>query len=120
MFSRSVRPCARRLSPPKASGRATAADRDWMTWRPCAWARCECVGALYSDAPLPAGLESLVGMGMNRVKVALAVALAPDATGREHLAEGVPGSRRRPRVAGTSKSVEHLPPSRPSVPFHQV
>ena len=30
----------------------------------------------YSDAPLPVGLDSLVGMGMNRVKLAIAVALA--------------------------------------------
>jgi len=30
----------------------------------------------YSDAPLPAGLESLVGMGMNRVKIAIVIALA--------------------------------------------
>ena len=30
----------------------------------------------YSDAPLPPGLESLVGMGMNRVKLAISVALA--------------------------------------------
>jgi DNA-binding HxlR family transcriptional regulator len=30
----------------------------------------------YSDAPLPAGLEGLVGLGMNRVKLAIAVALA--------------------------------------------
>lgn len=30
----------------------------------------------YSDAPLPAGLDALVGMGMNRVKLAIAVALA--------------------------------------------
>lgn len=30
----------------------------------------------YSDAPLPAELESLVGMGLNRVKLAIAVALA--------------------------------------------
>ena len=29
----------------------------------------------YSDAPLPAGLESLVGMGMNRVKIAIVIAL---------------------------------------------
>ena len=30
----------------------------------------------YSDAPLPVGLDALVGMGMNRVKLAIAVALA--------------------------------------------
>jgi hypothetical protein len=30
----------------------------------------------YSDAPLPVGLDSLVGMGMNRVKLAITVALA--------------------------------------------
>lgn len=30
----------------------------------------------YSDAPLPVGLDSLVGMGMNRVKLAIVVALA--------------------------------------------
>lgn len=30
----------------------------------------------YSDAPLPVGLDPLVGMGMNRVKLAIAVALA--------------------------------------------
>lgn len=30
----------------------------------------------YSDAPLPVGLDSLVGLGMNRVKLAIAVALA--------------------------------------------
>ena len=30
----------------------------------------------YSDAPLPAGLDALVGMGMNRVKIAIAIALA--------------------------------------------
>jgi DNA-binding transcriptional ArsR family regulator len=30
----------------------------------------------YSDAPLPDGLDALVGMGMNRVKLAIAVALA--------------------------------------------
>jgi DNA-binding MarR family transcriptional regulator len=30
----------------------------------------------YSDAPLPAGLDALTGMGMNRVKIAIAVALA--------------------------------------------
>ena len=33
----------------------------------------------YSDAPLPAGLESLVGMGMNRVKIAIVIALAASA-----------------------------------------
>ena len=30
----------------------------------------------YSDAPLPVELDALVGMGMNRVKLAIAVALA--------------------------------------------
>lgn len=30
----------------------------------------------YSDAPLPVGLDGLVGMGMNRVKLAIAVTLA--------------------------------------------
>lgn len=35
----------------------------------------------YSDAPLPVGLDSLVGMGMNRVKLAIVVALA-EAGGR--------------------------------------
>ena len=30
----------------------------------------------YSDAPLPVGLDALVGMGTNRVKMAIAVALA--------------------------------------------
>lgn len=30
----------------------------------------------YSDAPLPVGLDALVGMGMNRVKIAIVVALA--------------------------------------------
>jgi DNA-binding HxlR family transcriptional regulator len=30
----------------------------------------------YSDAPLPVGLDGLVGMGMNRVKLAIVVALA--------------------------------------------
>ena len=30
----------------------------------------------YSDAPIPVGLDALVGMGMNRVKLAIAVALA--------------------------------------------
>ena len=30
----------------------------------------------YSDAPLPVGLDALVGIGMNRVKLAIAVALA--------------------------------------------
>ncbi len=30
----------------------------------------------YSDAPLPSELDALVGMGMNRVKLAIAVALA--------------------------------------------
>ena len=30
----------------------------------------------YSDAPLPDGLDALVGMGMNRVKIAIVVALA--------------------------------------------
>ena len=29
----------------------------------------------YSDAPLPVGLDALVGMGMNRVKLAIVVAL---------------------------------------------
>jgi len=32
----------------------------------------------YSDAPLPAGLDALTGMGMNRVKIAIAVALTAD------------------------------------------
>ena len=30
----------------------------------------------YSDAPLPEGLDALVGMGMNRVKLAITVTLA--------------------------------------------
>jgi DNA-binding HxlR family transcriptional regulator len=30
----------------------------------------------YSDAPLPDGLDALVGLGMNRVKLAIAVTLA--------------------------------------------
>lgn len=30
----------------------------------------------YSDAPLPVGLDPLVGMGLNRVKLAIVVALA--------------------------------------------
>ena len=30
----------------------------------------------YSDAPLPDGLDALVGMGMNRVKIAIVVVLA--------------------------------------------
>jgi hypothetical protein len=36
--------------------------------------RCENVGVpTYSDAPLPEGLDALVGMGMNRVKLAITV-----------------------------------------------